>query len=305
MPLFSMETLRKQISFEAAWERVVAAGHDLPKDKHLAPRKVTYDWAKTWMEGLRHVALKHDGGLSLLESYIDFRKTVGGRRRPDPTRMQWIYLYSLVGERHRRIGPWEIGFLVGRRDAFFPFVDSIPDKAIWDCYQRFLKEPSHENVATKSDTAEKVSPIRYPGLESAILEDAPAKVSITKIMCRDVTDEVILSRAIELEKGAVVASLIQEAPVDRIVDILITAHTNWVNPAPLFDHILAQREDDIAAWRDPWGNGFFWYLYRRPMPSMYIFRALPPKIRATFETENRYGISPKDIWIFYRPPQQL
>ena len=149
------------------------------------------------------------------------------------------------------------------------------------------------------------SPIPYQGLEAAIQEDAPAKVAITKSMCRNVTDEKILARAAALKKGAVVASMLGSLPIDRIIEILIDAHANWENPAPLFEHLLPHHEDEIAAWHDPWGNGFFWYLYRRPFLSRSIIEGLPPKVLATFETKNRYEISPEDLWTYFRPAPEI
>jgi len=65
----------------------------------------------------------------------------------------------------------------------------------------------------------------------------------------------------------------------------------------MIDSIL----DEIAAWRDPWGNGFFWYLYRRPDLSQSLIEQLPKPILATFEMKNRYGISPADTWPDYCP----
>ena len=109
-------------------------------------------------------------------------------------------------------------------------------------------------------------------------------VAITKMMCRHVTDEEILNRAMALGKGAVVASMLGTPSIDRIIEILIEAHASWENPATIFERLFPQHEDEIAAWRDPWGNSFFWYLYRRPVLSQTIIEGLPPKILATFET---------------------
>ena len=291
MPLFSAQQLYSPISTEDAWNHIVAVGNKLPHDNLLLPPYELEEEEKiVWLEKLRHVALGRAKDLSLLEPYKDFQE-YALERRPDPTRGEWLWLYSQIGERHDNLSIQEIVEIMMNRDAFLPFFDSVPDRNLWEW---FHERPNLDETADEST-------IPYQGLEAAIQEDAPAKVAITKMMCRHVTDEEILNRAMALGKGAVVASMLGTPSIDRLVEILIEAHASWENPVSLFDCLLPQHEDEIAAWRDPWGNGFFWYLYRRPVLSMDIIRGLPPKVLATFETKNRYGISPKDLWNDYRP----
>ena len=293
MPLFSTQQLYAPISSEDAWNHIVAAGNKRPHDNLLISSYELKEEEKiVWLEKLRHVALGHAKDLSLLEPYKDFQK-YALERRPDPTRGEWLWLYSQIGERHDNLSIQEIVEIMMNRDAFLPFFDSGPDGKLWTWF--------HEWPEPEERSGE--SAIPYQGLEAAIQEDAPGVVAITKLMCRNVTDEEILNRAIALGKSAVVASLFPNVPMGQLLELLFKAHASWENPAPLLNRVLQLREDDIAAWRDPWGNGFFWHLYRRPVLSMDIIRGLPPKVLATFETKNRYGISPKDLWNDYRPPQ--
>ena len=314
MPLFQKETVSFDTIFQdypidAAWEHIVSIGTNRPDDHCLLSNGYNVEAKIIWMETLRQFALEHGDDLSVLESYTDFRE-YAGERRPDPSRDQWLWLYSQIREFHQRcdglrdqnryaridVVPLIKMFvnIMARRDAFLPFFAFVPDKAVWDKYHA-LTTPGQPQKITY--------PFPYPNLEAAINADAPAKVAIFKFMCGDVTDEEIFERAVDLEKGAVVASMLKNATFDRILEILLDAYTNWEDPTPLFEHILPQWENEIAAWRDPWGNSFFWYLCRRPKFSMDIVRYLPPKILATIETENLYGISPKDLWAFYRLPQ--
>ena len=293
MPLFSTQQLYAPISSEDAWNHIVAVGNKRPHDNLLISSYELKEEEKiVWLEKLRHVALGHAKDLSLLEPYKDFQE-YALERRPDPTRGEWLWLYSQIGERHDNLSIQEIVEIMMNRDAFLPFFDSVPDGKLWTWFHEW-PEP---------DEMPGESAIPYQGLEAAIQEDAPGVVAITKMMCRNVTDAEILNRAIALGKSAVVASMFPNVPMGQLLDLLFKAHASWENPAPLLNRVLQLREDDIAAWRDPWGNGFFWHLYRRPVLSMDIIRGLPPKVLATFETKNRYGISPKDLWDDYRPTQ--
>lgn len=291
MPLFSMETLNDTISMPDAWEHIVAIGDHRPRDNRLLPKECDESEKIIWLESFRQCALKHCDYLSILQQYVDFREYVENAR-PDPTRGEWIWLYAQIAEHASDDLFRDLVQIMACRNALLPFLESIPEKEFSNEYHRII------SPWRKKDS---VPAILYQDLEVAIQEDAPSKVAIIKMYCRHVTDEEILNRAIALRKGAVIASMLEEAPVNRIVKVLITAHTNWENPAPLFEHILPQYEDEIAAWRDPWGNGFFWYLYRRPFLSRAIIEGLPPKVLATFGTKNRYEISPEDLWTYFRP----
>ena len=312
MSVFSRETFSKPISMEKAWQLIMAAKTKRVQDNYLLPRPSSpisdslWPLITTilpmgleesiiiiWLERFRQYALEHGGKLTILEPYKDFQK-YNQKRRPDPSQGEWLWLYTKIAGRQCSV--YDLFSttvqIMGGRDALLPFLESIPDKEFFELFQK-IKSPCQNNVP--------VPAILYHDLEAAIQEDAPEKVAITKITCRHVTDEAILEHAIALGKNAVVTSMLRDASVDRIVDVLITAHTNRKNPTPLFEHLLPQHEDEIAAWRDPWGNAFFWYLYRRQSLSLDIIKRLPPKIFATIEVKNRYGISPNDLWSFYRP----
>lgn len=294
MSVFSSENFCTPITIEDAWKRIVSDGKKRPRAPCLLPYGcwISYGEAEIiWLERFRQCALEHCGNLSILKSYVDFQEYVKDAR-PDPTHSEWIWLYSQIAEHAYDDLFRDLVQIMACRNALLPFLESIPDKELSNAYHR-IKSPwlSTHPIPT----------IPYQWLEAAIQEDAPNKVAITKMMCRNVTDEEILNRAIALGKGAVVASLLGNTSIKRIIEILIEAHASWEKPTPLFERLLPQFEDEIAAWRDPWGNGFFWYLYRRPVLSMDIITILPPKILDTFETKNRYGISPEDLWTYFRP----
>lgn len=312
MTVFSVETFRTPFTIEDAWKRIVSAGKKRPRPLCLLPRDgnipfgllirprtffsphVEYgpDEAEIiWLEMFRQYAIKHDEKWTILNAYTDFQK-YAEKARPDPTRSEWLWLYTQIAE-HASDDLFRVLVqTMACRNALLPFLESIPDKELLNAYHR-IKSPW---LSTHPIPA-----IPYQGLDDAIQEDAPSKVAITKMMCRHVTDEEILNRAMALGKGAVVASMLGTPSIDRIIEILIEAHASWEKPAPLFEKLLPPHEDEIAAWRDPWGNSFFWYLYRRPVLSQTIIEGLPPKILATFETKNIYGISPEDLWSYYRP----
>ena len=294
MSVFLPETFYNPIAIEDAWKRIMSDRNKRPRATYLLPRGCWVSCGEAeiiWLERFRQCALDHCGNLSILKPYVDFQYYVENAR-PDPTRSEWIWMYSQIAEHACDELFRDLVRIMACRNALLPFLESIPDKEFSDAYYQII------TPCLKKDS---VPAISYQGLEAAIQEDTPSKVAISKMLCRHVTDEEILNRAIAVGKGAVVATMLGDAPVDRIVEVLIMAHTNWENPTPLFERLLPQYEDEIAAWRDPRGNGFFWYLYRRPTLSVDIIKSLPPKVFATIEVKNRYGISPKDLWCFYRP----
>lgn len=295
MPLFLKEKLCVLASSELAWKYILSCGVKPPRDKLLLPYELDEVKKIICMEIIRHAVQKNGGDMAILKPYVDFN-VYAGEHRPDPTRGEWFWLYSQNVVHPPYISFRELVGIMACRDAFIPFFESIPNRLF---HADFLRTFSLSQPPASS------SAFAYQSLETAIQEDAPAKVAITKMLCRHVTDEEILKRAIILEKGAVVASMLGSSPIDRIIETLIDAHANWENPAPLFEHLLPQHEDEIAAWRDPWGNGFFWYLYRRPFLSRSIIEGLPPKVLATFETKNRYEISPEDLWTYFRPAPEI
>ena len=291
MPLFSMETLNGPISMPDAWERIVSAGDHRPRDKRLLPEELDESEKIVWLERLRQFALEHDGDLAILKPYKDFQD-YALPRRPDPKRDQWIWLYQQIGERHRKMSLQDTIRIMACRDALLPFLESIPDSFLWSKYTSMLSPEQYE----ESDT-----PFPYPNLEAAFQADAPGQVELLQMMCRDVSNEVILNRAVAEGKMAIVEFKLKTASLEQIIKILTAAHTSLEDPVPLFRRFLPLFKDEIAAWCDPWGNGFFWYLYRRPILSQSLIEHLPKPILATFGTKNRYGVSPADVWKDYCP----
>jgi len=291
MPLFSMETLNAPISMQDAWEYAVSAGNLQPRDKRLLPEECEESEKIIWLERLRLFAVEHGGDLTILEPYKDYQGYALSRR-PDPTWDQWIWLYQQIRARRGNRSMSNIIPIMACRDALLPFLETIPDKNLWDEYTLMLSPEQYD----ESDI-----PFPYPNLEAAFQADAPGQVELLQMMCRDVTNEAILNRAVAQGKTVIVEFKLKTAPLEQKIQILTAAHASWEDPTPLFRRFLPLFKDEIAAWRDPWGNGFFWYLYRRPVLSLDIIRGLPPKVLATFETKNRYGISPKDLWNDYRP----
>lgn len=291
MPLFSIETLIAPISMPDAWEYVVSVGSLCPKDKRLLPEECDESEKIVWLERLRQFAVEHGGDLTILEPYKDYQGYALSRR-PDPTWDQWIWLYQQIGARRGNRSMRDIIPIMACRDALLPFLETIPDKNLWDEYALMLSPEQYD----ESDT-----PFPYPNLEAAFQADAPGQVELLQLMCRDVTNEAILNRAVAQGKTAIVEFKLKTAPLEQKIQMLIAAHASWDDPAPLFRRFLPMFKDEIAAWRDPWGNGFFWYLYRRPVLSRPLIEHLPKPILATFGTKNRYGISPADIWPDYCP----
>ena len=291
MPLFSMETLGDTISMPDAWEHIVSVGDHQPRDKRLLPEEYDESAKIVWLERLRQFALEHNGNLAILEPYRDFQDYALSRR-PDPKWDQWIWLYQQIGARHRKKTLRDVVQIMACRDALLPFLETIPDIALWDEYTSMLSPEQYE----ESDT-----PFPYPDLEAAFQADAPGQVELLQMMCRDVPNEAILNRAVAQEKTAIVEFKLKTASLEQKIQILTAAHASWDDPAPLFRRFLPMFKDEIAAWRDPWGNGFFWYLYRRPVLSQSLIEQLPKPILTTFGTKNRYGVSPADVWKDYCP----
>ena len=294
MPLFSMESFNRAASMKVAWDYIVSStGDRFPRDKCLLPDEVDINEKIVWLEILRQYALKHGSDLSILAPYRDFRECAL-ERRPDPTWDQWIWLYQQIGERHRDSSKHDAIQIMACRDALLPFLASVPDKVLWDKFKPMLslEQPADPDMDL---------PFPYPNLEEAFREDAPEKVELLQTMCRDVSNDAILNRAVALKKKAIVEFKLKTAPIEQKIEILADVHASWEDPAPLFRRFIPLFKDEIAAWHDPWGNGFFWYLYRRPVLSQEIIKRLPKKVLATFGTKNRYGISPADVWLDYCP----
>ena len=290
MPLFSMETLIAPISMPDAWEYVASVGDQHPRDKRLLPEECDESEKIIWLERLRLFAVEHGGDLTILEPYKDYQGYALSRR-PDPTWDQWIWLYQQIGARRGNRSMRDVIPIMACRDALLPFLETIPDKKLWDEYTLMLSPEQYEGR----------TPFPYPDLEAAFQADAPGQVELLQMMCRDVSSEAILNRAVAQEKTAIVEYKLKTAPIEQKIQILTAAHASWEDPAPLFRRFLPMFKDEIASWRDPWGNGFFWYLYRRPFLSQTLIERLPKKVLATFGTKNRYGISPADMWPDFCP----
>ena len=294
MSLFSLETLNCAASMKVAWDYIISSvGDRIPRDKCLLPDEIDIHEKIVWLEMLRQYALKHGSDLSILSQYKDFRECAL-ERRPDPTWDQWIWLYQQIGERHRDSSKYDVIQTMACRDALLPFLASAPDNVLWGKYNTMFS--SGKSTGPAQDTR-----FPYPDLEDAFQQDAPEKVEILQMMCRDVSNATILNRAVALKKTAIVEFKLKTAPIEQKIEILTDAHASWEGPAPLFRRFIPLFMDEIAAWRDPWGNGFFWYLYRRPVLSQAIIEDLPKIVLATFGTKNRYGISPADVWLDYCP----
>ena len=291
MPLFLKETLIAPISMPDAWERIVSAGNLRPKDKRLLPEECDESEKIIWLERLRLFAVEHGGDLSILEPYKDFQGYALSRR-PDPKWDQWVWLYQQIGARHRKKTLRDVVQIMAGRDALLPFLETIPNIVLWDEYTSMLSPEQYEGPDT---------PFPYPNLEAAFQADAPGQVELLQMMCRDVSNAAILNRAIAQGKTAIVELKLKTAPIEQKIQILTAAHASWEDPAPVYRRFLPMFKDEIAAWRDPWGNGFFWYLYRRPVLSQTLIERLPKKVLKTFGKKNRYGISPADIWLDYCP----
>ena len=120
-------------------------------------------------------------------------------------------------------------------------------------------------------------------------------------MCRNVTDEQIINRAVFLQKLVVVVSLLKNLPCDMKIRKLIKFLRSWISPEFLLYQAIKEFLDDLTAWQDEYDNVFFWYLYTLPSPvSKTIVDLLPDKLLTIFDQLNCYGISPEDVWKYYR-----
>ena len=261
-------------------------GNLLPEDTPLVDKIILLELA-------RETAIDNGLSLAALESRKDFAEWVADRR-PDPTREQWMWLYRNIGPRHQDVNADTILGIMAGRDALLPFLRSAPDSCLVECYEKFF-EGDEENVV--------IGKLPYPQLEDAIKEDSSAKLGILRIMNRNVTDEDLMLRAVELEKPAVVCSLLKSLSPERQLPKLIKILRHWSKREELLAKVVESFGDDLlASWHDEYGNGFFWYLYAHENPvSPAMIQALPDAvIAATFERPNRYRIAPSDLWRFYR-----
>ena len=143
MPLFSIETLNAPISMPDAWEHVASVGDHHPRDKRLLPEECNEFEKIIWLERLRLFAVEHGGNLTILEPYKDYQGYALSRR-PDPTWNQWIWLYQQIGARRGNRFMRDVIPIMACRDALLPFLETIPDKKLWDEYTSMLSPEQYE-----------------------------------------------------------------------------------------------------------------------------------------------------------------
>ena len=259
-------------------------GNLLPEDTPLADKIILLELA-------RKIAIASGLDLSALETRKDFAEWVADRRS-DPTWDQWLWLYRNIGARHPFLTVDEAVGIMARRDALLAFLRSAPDLRLVECYEKFFEGDAED---------EPINELPYPQLEDALKNDVPAKLEIYRIMCRTVTDEQLLARAVSLEKPAVTSRLLKKLPPDQKIPQLIKILRHWEKPEELIGKAVAAFGDDLVSWHDDYGNGFFWYLYARDQPvSEAIVDVLPDEIVASMEQPNRFGVSASDLWLYYR-----
>jgi|GEM_PF-5411654 len=284
-----------------AWDRLREAirGGVLPDHNgDLLPKNVEQTDRIILLELARETAIADGMGLDPLRPYHDFAQW-SGDRRPDPTPGQWQWLYRNIGVRHPFLSVDKVVGMMAGRDALLPFLRSAPDLRFVVSYEKFFEE---EPATDSTDSVE----LPYAQLEDAIKNDAPAKLAIFRVMSRNVTAEQLLARAVALEKPAVVCSLLKTQPSEQCVPALTRILRHWTKPEELLSLAVKAFGPELAAWHDEYGNGFFWYLYACSRPvSKAMVAALSDEIIATWETPNRYGIVPSDLWAYYRTGPSL
>ena len=224
-------------------------GNLLPEDTPFADKIILLELA-------RETTIASGLDLAELENRKDFAEW-SAERRPDPTWHEWIWLYRQIGARHPFLTVEKVVGIMAGRDALLPFLRSAPDPRLVECYEKFFEGDVED---------EPINELPYPQLEDALENDVPAKLEIYRIMCRTVTDEQLLARAVSLEKPAVTSSILKKLPPDQKIPQLIKALRDWNKPEELLVKAVESFGPDIASWHDDYGNGFFWYLYARDQP---------------------------------------
>lgn len=276
-----------------AWQvlqNAVASGVFSNPDDLLLPKEMSWAEKIVLSEMGYQEAVNNGTDWNLLRQYKDFAE-LAGERRANPTRDQWFWLYKNIGIRHQNLSVDEVCGIMSGRDALLPFLRTAPDLRFQELWQTF-------NELDKISATES---IQYPQLEDALQNDIPAKLKVLKIMYRGISDEMLFRRAVYLQKPCVVSSLLANMPQENQVPMLIEAMRYWEHPAELLRLCVEHFGDKIAAWHDEYGNAFFWYLYISNHPvTPEIIDILSPEIIGTFHTQNNFGISPADIWCWYR-----
>ncbi len=213
-------------------------------------------------------------------------------RRPSPTRDQWLWLYANIGFRHPRLLPCDVClYLVGRTELL-PFFRTAPDKRLRELLARFSGVNSN-----------KTQPFPYPQLEQALADDQPQQVLFQSIMCR-VNPVEVLQRALDLQKSQTAACFLGKISPEECIQGIISALETWKDPVPILKAVNQENPDLLRHWRDPWGNSLFWYLYYQE-PVQKETACWLADAEVPFETANCWGISPADLWHYYRPRSNL
>ena len=291
---------------KATWDKLqkaVLSGVLPDHDGNLLPSGLSDADRIILLEMARETAITHGIPLAVLESRRDFADWVG-ERRPDPTRDQWLWLYRKIGVRRPNLSADAVVGIMAGRDALLPFLRTAPDLRLVECYEKFFEDEEEDEVVEEGEKDPHELP--YPLLENAIVNDDPAKLTIFRAICRDVSAEQMLARAMSLEKPAVTCQLLQSMPSEQCVPELTRALRRWGRPEELLRRAAESFGGELASWHDTCGNGFFWYLYmcRQPVSEAMI-AAMPEEVIATWTQPNRYGIAPADLWRYYRAALQL
>ena len=86
---------------------------------------------------------------------------------------------------------------------------------------------------------------------------------------------------------------------------LIKVLRAWTTPEILLNQAIQEFRNELNSWKDEYGNSFFWYLYGLPNPvSKNMVDLLPEELLCVFDQPNCYGISPEDLWLYYRKGMQ-
>ncbi len=263
-------------------------------DGFIFPEDASDSWRMIWLEKIYQTMKRSGHDLSVLDRFDDYCELIK-ERRPDPTMEQWLWLYANIGHRHPNRSFDEVCQIMCGRDAFLPFLYMVPDK-------RFRDERNRINGTWDTDEKYEPAELPYPDLESIIQKDDTSRFKLTRLLCRNVSNEQILKRAMELEKPKMVCTLISALSMEERLKILIRAIDKWQDtPVQLLTCLLDNWSNEIRQWRDPWGNALFWYLYYREPASRELFEALHNVLPELYEVKNVFGIAPCDVWTYYRP----